>query len=377
MAVTIREVNSRKELREFISFPEIIYKGCENWVNPLYLDEYSTLSKKKNPAFEFCEASYFLAYKENKVVGRVAAIINHNANKSWNEQNIRFGWLDFIDDFEVSAALMEKVEEIAFSRGLKAVNGPFGFTDMDREGLLVDGFDKMGSLTTLYNYPYYGEHLEKLGYCKDIDWEQREFDVPDEVPEKLRRYSEIVRDRYNVRILRPSSKRELKRYGRGLFEALNEAFMPLYGFSPLTDAQIDSYVKQYIPLINFDLICILLDREDKVVGFAVTMPSLSTALKKSRGKILPFGFLYLLKALKRYELIDMLMIGIIPSYHNKGLNAVIFDHLNTNFIKLGTRRVIANPQLENNTAVQNIFDYYPARPYMTRRCYLKSIEVKA
>jgi len=373
--ITIKEVISKCELKKFIAFPEKLYKDCDNWVNPLWIDEINTLSKGKNPAFEYCDAYYFLAFRGKEIVGRVAAILNHNANRDWNENYMRFGWLDFIDDFEVASALMGRVESLAKERGMTAVNGPFGFTDMDREGLLVEGFEKMGSLTTLYNYPYYSTYLERLGYKKDIDWEQREFDVPYEVPEKLRKYSEIVQKRYNVHVLEPVSKRKLKKYGRGMFEALNEAFAPLYGFSKLTEGQIDAYVKQYIPLINFDLICIVVDSSDRVVGFAVTMPSLSKALKKSRGKILPFGFLHLLNALKKYELIDMLMIGIIPEYHNKGLNAVIFNHLNLSFIKLGTKRVIANPQLENNVAVQNIFDYYPAKPYMTRRCYLKNIDI--
>jgi len=373
MSVLIKEVISKKELKGFIAFPEKLYKDCPNWVNALWTDEYQTLLKDKNPAFEFCEAWYFLAVKENEVVGRVAAIINHNANRDWNEKHMRFGWLDFIDDYEVSTALIGKVESLAKEKGMSAVSGPFGFSDMDREGLLVSGFENLGSLTTLYNFPYYQEHLEKLNYVKDADWSQLEFEVPDKVPEKFRKYSDIVQKRYGIRILHPKSRRELKCYGRWLLEALNKSFVPLYGFTPLNSGQIESYVSQYLPMIKPDLICIILDKHDTVVGFAVTMPNLSNALKKSKGKLFPFGFIHLLRALNNFELVDLLMIGVVPEYHHKGLNAIIFNHLNSNLIKLGTKRVIANPQLEKNTAVRNLFDYYPHRDYMVRRCFIKEL----
>lgn len=373
MPITILEVSSRKELKDFITFPEKLYKDSQNWVNALWKDEYDTLLKDKNPAFEYCEAWYFVAKNGNETVGRVAAIVNHNANRDWNEKYMRFGWLDFVDDMEVSAALMGKVEELAVKMEMTAVNGPFGFTDMDREGMLVDGFENRGSFTTLYNFPYYRDHLERLGYLKDADWHQREYDVPGEVPDKLRQYSQIIKKRYNVRMLEPVSRKTLRKYGIGLFEAYNKAFVPLYGFSPLTQRQIESYVDQFLPMINFDLIAIVINNEDKVVAFAITMPNISLALKKCRGKLFPFGFLHILKALKSYEFVDMLMIGVVPEYQLKGLNAVIFDHLNTNFIKLGVKKVVANPQLDNNTAVQNIFDYYEGKPFMTRRCFIKAI----
>ena len=373
MPITILEVSSRKELKDFIAFPEKLYKDSQNWVNALWKDEYDTLLKDKNPAFEYCEAWYFVAKNGNETVGRVAAIVNHNANRDWNEKYMRFGWLDFVDDMEVSAALMGKVEELAVKMEMTAVNGPFGFTDMDREGMLVDGFENRGSFTTLYNFPYYRDHLERLGYLKDADWHQREYDVPGEVPDKLRQYSQIIKKRYNVRMLEPVSRKTLRKYGIGLFEAYNKAFVPLYGFSPLTQRQIESYVDQFLPMINFDLIAIVINNEDKVVAFAITMPNISLALKKCRGKLFPFGFLHILKALKSYEFVDMLMIGVVPEYQQKGLNAVIFDHLNTNFIKLGVKKVVANPQLDNNTAVQNIFDYYEGKPFMTRRCFIKEL----
>ncbi len=373
MSITIKEVSSPRELKVFITFPEKLYKNCNNWVNSLRIDEYNTLSKRKNPAFKFCEAWYFLAYKDKKVAGRVAAIINHNANRDWNQKHMRFGWLDFIDDINVSKVLMDKVESLAKEKGMEAVSGPFGFTDMDKEGMLTEGFENMGAMTTLYNYAYYPRHVEMLGYIKDADWFQREFDVPAQVPDKLRQYAEIVTRRYGVKVLRPKNRRSLRKYGVGLFEALNRAFVPLYGFTPLSKDQIDQYVKQYLPVVNFDMMCIVLDKEDKVVAFAITMPNLSWSLKKSGGKLFPFGFIFFLKALKRFELVDMNIIGIVPEYQNKGLNAVIFNHLHTNYLKLGVKKVIANPQLENNVAVQNIFDYYPGKPYMTRRCYIKKM----
>lgn len=373
MSIIIKEVSSKRELRSFIAFPEKLYKKSPKWVNALWADEYQTLLKEKNPAFEYCEARYFIALKGDEVVGRVAAIINHNANRDWKELNMRFGWLDFIDDAEVSGALMNTVESYAIERGMNAVTGPFGFTDMDREGLLIKGYENMGSLTTLYNYPYYREHLENMGYTKDADWYQREFDVPESVPEKLSQYSDIIQRRYNVRVLHPKSRRELRRYGIGLFEAYNKAFVPLYGFTPLNEDQIKNYVKQYLPMVHYDLMCMIIDTNDKVVAFAITMPSMAKALRRSGGKLFPFGFIYLLKALRSYEYVDMCIIGIAPEYQNKGLNAIIFNHLNSNFIKLGTKKVIANPQLENNTAVQSIFDYYPNREYMVRRCFKKDL----
>jgi hypothetical protein len=373
MPVTIKEVFTGRGLKNFIKFPEKLYRNHPNWVNPLREDEYNTLHKKKNPAFEFCSARYFIAYKEGKAVGRVAAIVNRNANRDWNENYMRFGWLDFIDDIEVLRALMKKVEELAREQGLEAINGPFGFTDMDREGLLVEGFENKGSFTTLYNFPYYGEYLEQLGYLPDADWRQREYDVPEAVPEKLKQFSRIVKEKYGVRVLEKVSRKRLRKYATGMFRTLNRSFRPLYGFTPLSDKQVEMYINQFLPLINFDLICLVIDKEENVVGFAVTMPSLSDAVKRAKGRLFPFGIFHLLFALKKYEVIDMLMIGIDPAYQNKGINALIFDHLNSNFIKLGVKRVIANPQLDSNFAVKKIFEYYPGRPYMTRRCYLKKL----
>jgi hypothetical protein len=373
MSVTIKEVKSRLELKAFISFPEKLYKDCPYWVNALWSDEYKTLLKSENPAFEYCEAWYFLAEREGKIAGRVAAIINHNANRDWQVKNMRFGWLDFVDDIEVSGALLGKIEELAYEKGMTAVNGPFGFTDMDREGMLTEGFENMGAFTTLYNYSYYPDHLEKLGYIKDAEWIQREFDVPEDVPEKLKQYSRIVKQKYRVSILETKSKKELRVYALGLFHALNKAFVPLYGFTPISQKQIEWYVDQFLPLINMDLVCLVVNEEDKVVAFAVTMPSLSRAMRESKGRMFPFGFFKLLKALKSFELVDLYMIGIIPEYQNKGINAVIFDYLNSNFIRLGVKKVIANPQLETNKAVQSIFDYYPGKVYSKRRCYIKSL----
>ncbi|MDD2490642.1 MAG: hypothetical protein PHV12_00410 [Bacteroidales bacterium] len=373
MSLTIREVKNRVELKAFISFPEKLYKDSPYWVNALWSDEYKTLLKSKNPAFEYSEAWYFLAERDGKVVGRVAAIINHNANRDWNVKNMRFGWFDFIDDIEVSAALLGRVEELAAEKGMNAVNGPFGFTDMDREGMLVEGFDKMGAFTTLYNYSYYPLHMEKLGFKRDAEWTQREFDVPDDVPDKLKQYSRIIKQKYRVSVLDSKSKKELRVYAIGLFNALNKAFIPLYGFTPISQKQIEWYVDQFLPLINTDLICLVVNEEDRVVAFAVTMPSLSNAMRETKGRLFPFGFIKLLKALKNVDLVDLYMIGIVPEYQNKGLNAVIFDHLNSNFIKLGVKRVIANPQLDSNKAVQSIFDYYPGRLYSKRCCYLKSL----
>jgi GNAT superfamily N-acetyltransferase len=253
------------------------------------------------------------------------------------------------------------------------IQGPLGFTDMDKEGMLIDGFNNIPTIATWYNEPYYLQHLESLGYVKEADWIQNTFMVPDKVPDKARIFSDLVRKRYGLRTLQPHSAKEVAAYGQSIFEALNRSYKSLYGFTALSQKQIDVYIRQYLPMVNPNFICIILDKKDQVAGFAITMPSLSKALQKSGGKILPFGFIHLLKALKTYELVDMYLIGIIPEYQNKGLNAIIFDHLIQNFIKAGVKRVIANPQLEDNTKVISLFEEYSGEFYMKRRCFQKQL----
>ncbi len=371
--IIVRETKSAKDLKEFIKFPMSLYKGHPLWVPPLVADEMLTLNKKLNPAAKHSDFACFIAYKDGKIAGRIAAIINRKANKDWNDNTVRFGWIDFIDDYNVSEALINTVAEWGKKRGMTKLRGPLGFSDMDKEGLLIEGFDNEPSITTIYNFPYYSEHLERLGLSKDVDWIQRFFYLPENVPEKLESFSKIVEERYGVRVFRPKNKKELKKRGRELFYVLNDAFVPLYEFTRLSEEQIRMYVNQYIPFVNPDLVCAVIDSNDRIIGFAITMPTLSKAMRKAKGKLLPFGFYHLLRALKKMDYLEMYLIGVIPEYQNKGINALIFNYLHKNGLKHGIKKVVSNPQLENNKAVQALFDYYPMQPYQKRRCYIKEI----
>lgn len=373
MSVIIKEVLNRKDLKRFVRFPRGLYKNDPLYVPPLDADEMNSL-RKSNPAFSHCESRYFLAYKDGEIVGRIARIINHNANSDWNEKNIRFGWLDMIDDIEVTEALVNTVAQWGKERGMETMNGPWGFSDMDKEGLLVEGFDKEPSITTLYNFPYYGEHLERLGFRKEVDWIQRRIEVPEKVPEKLAAYDKIIREKYGVSVIVPRKPKDIKRRAEEIFAVLNDSYAVLHEFTRLTDKQVQMYIGQYMPFINKDMICVVVDKDDRVVGFAITMPSLSDGFRKAGGKLFPFGFFHILKSLRTFHTVECYLIGVIPEYKHKGINALIFNYLQNNYIKMGFKDVISNPQLESNTAVQRLFDYYESEPYMRRRCYILNLK---
>lgn len=374
MEIKIKVVKNQRDLKKFITFPEQLYKGNKYWVPSLLSDELFTLSKILNPAFKHCQAEYFLAYKGDEIVGRVAGIINNNANEDWNLKTVRFGWIDFIDDIEVTKALINAVCQWGKEKGMTELRGPLGFSDMDKEGLLIEGFCRLPSITTIYNFPYYAEHFEKLGLKKDVDWVQNTFILPDVVPEKLHHYSNVIMERYGLKLYRPKSTKELKKRGHEIFTVFNVAYSSLYEFTRLNQAQIRTYVNQYLPMINKDLICLITDKNDKIVAFAITMPSMSIAMKKAKGRIFPLGFWHLLRALRKMDTLELLLIGIMPEYHNKGLNSIIFDYLHSNSIKYGVKQVISNPQLEHNTAVQSLFYHYPTEPYQRRRAYEAKLE---
>lgn len=373
MSIEIKEVRTVAELRKFIKFPERLYKDCYQWIPPLRQDEMMTLDRKKNPAFIHSEAIYFLAYRNGEIVGRIAGIINRNANADWKENTVRFGWIDFIDDKEVSRKLLDAVAEWGKSKGMTKLKGPLGFSDMDKEGLLIEGFENQGSCTTIYNYRYYPDHLESYGLEKDVDWIQYYFDVPEERSEKLEAMSRIVKERYGLRQYMPKSKAELKKRGKELFHILNEAYSPLYEFTKLNDKQIDQYVNQYLPFVNLDFICVIENNEGKMVGFAIIMPSLSEGMRKAKGKLFPFGFMHIMKSLKDCTLLEMYLIGVLPEYQNKGLNAIIFDYIHRSCHKNGTKRMLAYPQLEHNTSVQAMFSQYDTKMYQKRRSYTKEL----
>lgn len=376
MAIIIKKVSSKKELKTFIRFNYELYKGNPYSVPDLYDDMLNTFSSKKNAAFEFCEAEYFLAYKDNKVVGRVAAIINNRANQTWDKKEVRFGWIDFIDDEEVSSALLKAVEDWGKQNGMDTITGPLGFTDMDAEGMLIEGFDQLGTMATIYNYPYYPQHMEKLGFEKDADWVEFKLYVPDQLPEKFVRISEIILQKYKLKIKKLTRKEiKEKHYGQKIFDLINEAYAPLYGFSKMTQGQIDQYVNTYLPLLDLRMVSIVETEDGELVAAGISMASLSKALQKAKGRILPFGWFYLLKALfiKRPKVLDLLLVGVKPEYQSKGVNALLFYDLVPTFKKMGFVYGESNPELEENKKVQAQWSAFESVQHKRRRAFKKAI----
>ncbi len=369
--VVLKEVSTRRELKEFIRFPFSLYRNHPCWVPPLLIDERHTLRRDKNPAFKFCKARYWIAYRNGRVVGRIAGIINQRYIEKWGNRYARFGWIDFIDDREVAGALLGAVEQWAREQGMTGIHGPLGFTDMDREGMLVEGFGELGTMATTYNHPYYPRHLEALGYGKDVDWLEFEIKVPTQVPEKAERVEQIVMRKLGVRVLPAKNARELRPYGRELFAVLNQAFARVYAFVPLTIDQIDACVQQYFSFIRPDFTKILLDANGRVAGFVIAMPSLSRALQKCRGRLLPFGFVRLLAAIRKPRTLDLYLGAVRPDLQNKGADALLMTDITRSAIARGIVSAESNVELETNVAVQNHWKYYDARQHKRRRCYLK------
>ena len=377
MAVEIKKVTTKAELKKFIRFNYEFYKDNPYSVPDLYDDMVGTFSPKKNAAFEFCEADYFLAYRDGRIVGRVAAIINRRANETWNKRTVRFGWIDFEDDIEVSRALIETVKAWGKERGMTDIEGPLGFTDMDAEGMLIEGFDQLSTMATIYNYPYYPEHMEKLGLAKASDWIEMKVYVPDEIPEKHLRISNIIQQKYNLHIRKLHSKREVLRSGiaHEIFRLINDAYAPLFGFSRMTERQIDQYVKMYVPVLDLRMVTLVENAENELVAVGISMPSLSKALQKAKGKLCPFGWWHLLKALlwKRPNVLDLLLVGVRPDYQGKGVNALLFTDLIPVYQKLGFEYAETNPELELNEKVQNQWQYFKTEQHKRRRCFKAEI----
>lgn len=380
-AIEIKKVESRRDLCKFIDFHNELYKGNPYHVPNLYFDEMNTFRKDKNAAFDFCEAEYFMAYRDGKAVGRVAAIINHSANKKWERESVRFGWIDFVDDIEVSKALLKAVEDYGKSKGMKEIVGPLGFTDMDPEGMLLYGYDQLGTQATAYNYPYYPEHMDRMGgWEKDNDYVEYKLYVPEEMPEKYATIAKMIQKRYNLQV------KKLKRneiygengYGKKIFDVVNETFKDLYGYSKLTDRQIEQYVKMYLPMADLDLITIIEDwntPDHKVVGVGISIPSLARALQKCGGKLFPFGWWHILRALKFYktEVVDLLLVGVLPEYRQKGANALLFYDLIPHYQRLGFKWGETHVEMETNMKVQGQWQYLNREIHKRRRCYKKDI----
>lgn len=376
MGVIIKEVTEKKELKQFVKFNIELYKDNPYHVPGLIEEEMVTLDRKKNPAFEICDSIYFLAYKEGEIVGRIAGMINRRSNETWNQKHARFGFVDFIDDTEVVDALFHAVEKWAKEQGMNAMHGPMGFTDMDHEGMLIEGFDQMGTMAAIYNYPYYPQHMERMGYAKDQDWHEFKIYIPEGVPEKHLRIGEIVKKKYGLKILKFQKTKEIMPYAQKIFETLNESYAPLYGFARLTQHQIDYYVKMYIPMLRLDLITLIIREEDDVVvGFGISLPHLSHAMRKAKGHLFPFGWIHLLKALKtKPKVIDLYLMGVLPEYQSKGVNALLFNDLIPVYKDLGVEYAESNPELVSNNAVQAQWDYFKQEHHKSRRAYIKTIE---
>ena len=377
MAITIKKVSTKRELKKFIRFNYRMYKGNPYSVPDLYDDMLNTFNKRKNAAFEFCEADYFLAYQDDKIVGRVAAIINNRANEKWGCKNVRFGWIDFIDDPEVSSALIKTVEDWGKERGMTHIAGPLGFTDFDAEGMLIEGFDQLSTMATIYNHPYYPVHMEKLGFEKDADWggntksiSRTPFPTNTSVsPTDSAKIQPQDKEIY----LREKNSQRLR---TGIFELMNEAYSPLYGYSPLTQRQINQYVKMYLPILDLRMVTLITDADDKLVCVGISMPSLAEALQKSHGRLLPLGWFYLLKALfmkRRAKMLDLLLVAVKPEYQNKGVNALLFSDLIPVYQKLGFIFAESNPELELNGKVQAQWDYFETQQHKRRRAFIKEI----
>ena len=376
MPLTIIPVTTKKEMKQFICFNYALYKDSPYAVPELYTDVRDTLDPNKNAAFEFCEAQPFIALRDGKVVGRIVAIINHKANSGWNKKAVRFGWVDFIDDVEVVDALFATVEQWGRERGMTEAHGPLGFTDFDPEGMLVEGFDRIGTMATIYNYPYYPVHLERMGYVKDVDWMEYLLTAPEALPEKHARITRIVKEKYGLRVVKYTSHSKLARErGVAIFELLNEAYADLYGFSALSPKQIQQYINSYLPLLDLRLVPIIVDKNDNLIGFGVLLPSLAKAFQKARGFMFPFGWWHLVKALKwnSTQTTEMLLVAVKPEYQGKGAVALIFDDIIPVHNNLGYKWSESNPELESNSKMQAQWDYFERENHKRRRAYMKKI----
>lgn len=374
--IEIKEIQpTKKNLREFIRFQIDLYDGNPYFVPPLIADEMQTLNPKANPAFDFCEQALFMAYRDGKPVGRIAGIINRQVNEKSHAKNARFGFIDFVDDHEVSAALIQAVTRWARTKGMNKLIGPLSFTDLDYEGMLVEGFGELSTMATIYNYPYYPEHLERLGFKKESDWVEFLMEVPDKVPERYNRIADIVKQKYGLRVLKYKSRKRVKReYGHALFHLINEAYKDLYQYSQLSERQIEYYIDQYLDLLNLDLLTLIVDRNDRLVGVGISMPSMSRALQKSKGRMFPFGWYHLLKGLKgKNDRVDLLLVAVHPDYQNKGANALLFQDLVPYYIANGYKYAESNPEMETNSKVQSQWEYFNTRQHRRRRSYTKKI----
>jgi hypothetical protein len=372
MTIEIREVKTRSDLRKFIRYPLTLYKGNPYYVPAMYMDEMNTLRSDKNPAFEDAQARYWLAYKDGELAGRIAGIHVPKHELKWGEKYIRFGWIDFIDDPDVVAALIGEVEQWAKELGMNGLHGPLGFTDLDREGMLIDGFDEVATMATIYNYPYYQKRIEELGYAKDVDWVEYEIQLSSDYMPKIEKTAGMVAKKYNLHMFK-GNKKELLKYASQIFDVLDIAYRKLYGTYPLSEAQVQGYVNSYFGFAIPEFIPLVLDQNDRVVGFGIAFPSFSAALQKSKGDLLPFGFIHFLRALKKNDIADLYLIGVRDEYLGKGINSMMITQMFHAFKQYGVKIVEGNPNLEENMNVQTMWKFFGNRIRKRRRCFVKNI----
>lgn len=375
--IEIRAVKpTKRELREYVKFGIGLYDGNACYVPPLVFDEVNTLLPSKNPAFDYCRAQSFMAWRGGKAVGRITAIINDVVNRRTGSKTARFGFVDFIDDADVVDALFGAAEKWALDNDMDSMAGPMGFTDMDHEGMLTEGFDEAGTMATIYNYAYYPRHIERMGYKPDARWVEYRIDVPDTVPDKMQRISALVQKKYGLRNIKYTSAKKIKAdYGKALFELINRAYDGLYGYSPLTPRQIDYYIDMYLGFVNLDYISVIVDKDDKLVGVGISLPSLTKALRRCRGKLFPTGWLHLLRAIKgRNDTVDLMLVAIAPEYQGKGVNAMLFTDLLSIYIRDGLKHAESNLELEDNKAVQDQWQYFERRLHRRRAVFRKQLK---
>lgn len=374
MAVEIKEVKDSRDLRNFIRFPLKLYKNNPWYIPSLNSDEFKTLNSGKNSAFAHSQARLWLALKEGKICGRIAAIYSQGHRSHWDQNYMRFGWIDFIEDIDVVTALMAQVENWAREKGCSAVHGPLGFSDMDRAGMLVEGFEELPTMITTYNYAYYPRFLEQLGYVKDIDWVEYELTVPKDLDPRISKLAGIILKKNNLHLLQAKSRRDILPYAHKIFRLMNEAYKHIYGFVPLTEPQMDDYTRQYFSYIKPEFVPVVLNDKDEVVAFGITMPSLSKAFQKTKGRLFPFGFLHLLQALRKNNRADLYLVAVKPELQGLGLNALLISKVFETFTKAGITKAESNPELETNTQVQAQWKHFEHRQHKRRRVYIKHVE---
>lgn len=373
--IRVVKVLDSRQMKQFVRFPETLYSDCKQYVPDLETDVYDMFNPKKNPALEFASVQAFLALDGEQVVGRIAGIINPKANGVWNTKYVRFGLIEFIDDIEVSRALIDAVSEWGRERGMSSIQGPMGITDFDKEGMLITDFDEIGSMNEIYNYDYYPRHMEILGFEKEADWVHIRVDVPEQTPEKYQRVAKLARERYGLHVRKVTASELRNGYGRKFFHLMNEAYAPLFGFSPFSDAQIDDVVNRYLSVVDLDLVPMIEDSEGNLISAAVTTGSMSEAFRKSKGRLFPFGWFHLLRALKwkRSEKVEMMLIAVRPDYQNHGVNAMLFADLIPVFNRKGFRVAETAPQLELNHKELDQWKHLNPQYLKRRRCWVKSL----